>query len=254
MSRRWLAGAQLYSNAVALPAGNHTFRIQFGNKNREYIIHVPVGASTALPLLLAFHGGGGEAAGFQHYAGLDAVSDREKFFVVYPYGTGVFPQRLLTWNSGECCSYGMKNNVDDVGFAISVIDDVTRRTRVDTKRIYATGHSNGAMMSYWLAAEHAERIAAIVPVSGAYNLAKFAPSQPVAVLDMHSVDDPRALNNGGMGPAFRGTQERSLHRPVMVGIHRWTVNNKCGGDSTVTETRTGTAGTDNACQTATLLV
>lgn len=241
-------------NAASLPAGNHTFRLQFGGKNREYIIHVPGGATAALPLLLAFHGGGGEAEGFQKYAGLDAVSDREKFLVVYPYGTGVFPRRLLTWNAGECCGPAMNNKVDDVGFTMAVIDDVIRRTRVDTKRIYATGHSNGAMMSYRLAAEHAERIAAIVPVSGAYNLEKFAPSQPVAVLDIHSVDDPRALYNGGMGPAFPGTQVKSSHRAVMDGIHRWTRNNKCAGDSTITETRAGKPGTSNAGQTATLLV
>lgn len=240
--------------ASSLSAGNHTFKIQFGGRSREYIVHVPPGASTALPLLLAFHGGGGEAAGFQKYAGLDAVSDREKFLVVYPYGSGVFPRRLLTWNAGECCSYAMKNNIDDVGFAMAVLDDVIRRTGVDTKRIYATGHSNGAMMSYRLAAEHAERIAAIAPVSGAYNLQKFAPSQPVAVLDIHSVDDPRAVYNGGMGPAFPGTQEKSSHRPVMDGIHRWTVNNKCKGDSTVAETRKGKPGTENGSQTATLLV
>ena len=205
-------------------------------------------------MLLAFHGGGGEAEGFQKSAGLDAVADREKFLVVYPYGSGRFPRRLLTWNAGECCAYAMKNNVDDVGFAIAVVDDVIRRTRVDTKRIYATGHSNGAMMSYRLGAERADRIAAIVPVSGAYNLEKFAPSQPVAVLDMHSVDDPRAVYDGGMGPPFAGGQEQSSHRSVMVGIHRWTVNNKCKGDSTVVETRTGKAGTENAGQTATLLV
>ena len=215
---------------------------------------MPSGTSTALPLLLAFHGGGGEAEGFQKYAGLDAVSDREKFLVVYPNGTGVFLRRLRTWNAGECCSFAMKNKIDDVGFAMAVIDDGVRRTRVDTKRIYATGHSNGAMMSYRLAAEHAERIAAIAPVSGAYDLEKSAPSQPVAILDMHSVDDPRALYDGGLGPAFPGTQEKSSHRPVMVGIHRWTINNKCKGDSTVAETRTGKTSTGNAGQSTTRLV
>lgn len=247
--------AQAASKATAtLATGNHTVRLRFAGKNREYIIHVPSGANTALPLLLAFHGGGGEAEGFQKYAGLDAISDREKFLVVYPYGTGVFPRRLLTWNAGECCAQAMNNKVDDVGFAMAVIDDVIRQTRVDTKRIYATGHSNGAMMAYRLAAEHAERIAAIAPVSGAYNLEKFAPSQPVAVLDMHSVDDPRALYNGGNGPAFPGTNSTSSHRAVMDGIHRWTRNNKCAGDSTIAEVRTGKPGSDNAGQTATLMV
>lgn len=220
-------------NETSLAPGNHTFTLQFGAKTREYIIHVPGGAPSALPLLLAFHGGGGEAAGFQKYAGLDAVSDREKFLVVFPYGTGILPRRLLTWNAGECCGPAMNNKVDDVGFAIAVIDDVIRRTHVDAKRIYATGHSNGAMMAYRPAGEHAERIAAIAPVSGSYDLDKFAPSQPVAVLDIHSVDDPRALYNGGMGPAFPGTQVKSSHQPVMESIHRWTVNNKCKGDSSV---------------------
>lgn len=238
-----------------LAAGDHTFRLAHGGRSREYIVHMPDGVEgqKALPILLAFHGGGGEAEQYKRSAGLDAISNREKFIVVYPYGTGALPRRLLTWNAGECCGSAMNRNVDDVGFAIAVLDDVMKRTAVDTHRVYATGHSNGAMMSYRLAAERADRIVAIGAVAGAYNLGSFSPSRPVAVLDVHSVSDPRALYNGGMGPAFPGTTVQSSHRPVMEGINRWARNNRCG-DSTVVETRTGKTGTSDAGQTAQLIV
>jgi polyhydroxybutyrate depolymerase len=237
----------------ALAAGNHTVAIRHGGRNREYIVHVPRGAAAARPVVVAFHGGGGEAAGFQGYAGLDAVADREGFVVVYPFGTGPLPRRLLTWNAGECCGYAMNQNIDDVAFAVAVLDDVARRTTIDQGRVYATGHSNGAMMSYRLGAERADRIAAIVPVAGAYDMERFAPTRPVAVLHIHSVDDPRALYNGGLGPPFPGTNVRSSHKPVMDGIDRWLRNNGCGTQPRTTESRTGRAGTVNAGQTATLL-
>lgn len=253
--------AQAKGNAAAtkrvlkLAPGDHTFRIEHGGRTREYIVHMPATPDSMklLPVLLAFHGGGGEAEQYKRSAGLDAVSNREKFIVVYPYGVGALPRRLLTWNAGECCGPAMNRNVDDVGFAIAVLDDVMRRTGIDSHRVYATGHSNGGMMSYRLAAERADRIVAIAPVSGAYNLGTFAPSRPVAVLDIHSVSDPRALYNGGMGPAFPGTTVHSSHRPVMEGLNRWARNNKCA-DSTVAETRTGQAGSPNAGQTASLIV
>lgn len=240
----------------ALRPGNQEYTFRHDGRSRRYIVHAPpaVTAGRALPVMLAFHGGGGEAAGFQSYAGLDAVADREGFLVVYPYGNGVLPRRLLTWNAGECCGWAMNQDIDDVGFAIAVLDDLSRRTAVDARRVYATGHSNGAMMAYRLGAERADRIAAIVPVAGAYDLERFAPSRPVAVLHIHSVDDPRALYEGGLGPPFPGTNVRSSHRPVMEGLDRWLRNNMCGAQPRTVETRAGRAGTVNAGQTATLLV
>lgn len=248
------AGKAASSQDHATP-GNHTYSLRFGGRERAYILHVPRAASDgrALPVVLAFHGGGGEAAGFQGYAGLDAVADREGFLVVYPYGSGVLPRRLLTWNAGECCGYAMNQRIDDVGFAIAVLDDVAKHAAVDPRRVYATGHSNGAMMAYRLGGERADRIAAIVPVSGSYDLEHFAPSRPVAVLDLHSVDDPRALYNGGIGPPFPGTNVRSSHRSVTESLDRWVRNNGCKGPPDTVETRVGRAGTPDAGQTATHL-
>jgi poly(3-hydroxybutyrate) depolymerase len=153
-----------------------------------------------MAVVLAFHGGGGNAAGFQRYAELDRIADRERFLVVYPNGTGRLPNRLLTWNAGDgCCGYAMTNRVDDVGFAVAVIADLERRAPIDRRRIYATGHSNGAILSHRLAAER--RLRRPDRSSCRRGHRTFAPSRAVPVLQIHSVDDPRALSCRWFGTA-----------------------------------------------------
>ena len=213
----------------SLGAGNHEFSIRHGGRRRTYIVHVPPGAgTTALPVLLAFHGGGGNAEGFQRYAELDRVADREQFLVVYPNGTGPLPNRLLTWNAGAgCCGYALNNNINDLGFAASVINDLQLHARIEQRRVYATGHSNGAIFAHRLAAERSGIIAAIAPVAGSLDLRDFAPTRAVPVMQIHSVDDPRALYAGGLGPPFPGTDNRVFHQPVQAGLDRWVVANGC---------------------------
>jgi polyhydroxybutyrate depolymerase len=144
--------------------------------------------------------------------------------------------------------------VDDVGFAVAVLDDVAKRHQVDRRRVYATGHSNGAIMAYRLAAERADVVVAIAPVAGAMSLDKFAPSRPVPILHIHSVDDPRALYNGGIGPPFPGTDNRVTHAPVTAALAQWIKFNGCRAEPTTAETRRGKAGTPEATHTATRLV
>jgi polyhydroxybutyrate depolymerase len=236
----------------ALTAGDHTFTLRHENRRRSYIVHLPAAGATGSgrAVVLALHGGGGEAEGFKAYAGLDAVADREGFIVAYPNGSGVLPRRLLTWNAGECCGYAMNQRIDDVGFAMALVNDLAKRTMLDLGRVYATGHSNGAMMAYRLAAERADRIAAIVPVAAAHSQDAFAPARRVAVLAIHSVDDPRALYNGGLGPPFPGTDVRSPHRPVTESLERWRRHNGCSDTPKVVRQLSSTSGA--TAQTATL--
>jgi polyhydroxybutyrate depolymerase len=237
----------------SLRPGDHTFSIRHGGRARSYIVHMPA-ASGDLPVMMAFHGGGGEAQGFKSYAGLDAISDREHFIVVYPNGTGPLPNRLLTFNGGGCCGFAKERNIDDVGFTMAVLDDLAKRTIVDRTRVYATGHSNGAIMAYRLAAERADRIAAIVPVAGAMSVEKFSPSRPVPVMHIHSVDDPRALYEGGLGPPFPGTNNRETHQPVQKGLDLWIRTATCSLSPATAETRRGRAGSKDASHTAVKLV
>jgi polyhydroxybutyrate depolymerase len=228
-----------------LAPGDHEGSLALAGGTRHYRLHLPPAAgeaARALPVLLAFHGGGGNAAGYQAYAGLDAVADREGFAVVYPEGSGRLRHRLLTWNAGGCCGYAMQEGVDDVGFVRAALDDLAARMALDRTRIYATGHSNGAMLAYRLAAEASDLVAAVAAVAGATPLEPFAPQHPVAVLHVHSVDDPRALYAGGLGPPFPLTRVRSLHEGVEAQLARWAARNGCPAEPREQERRGDASG------------
>jgi poly(3-hydroxybutyrate) depolymerase len=206
-----IACSQRTRREQTIAAGDHEIMLRHDGRRRTYLVHVPPGPQSApMAVVLAFHGGGGNASGFERYAELDRVADRERFLVVYPNGTGPLPNRLLTWNAGDgCCGYALTNRVDDTGFAVAVVADLERRVRIDRKRIYATGHSNGAILSHRLAAERGF-VAAIVPV------APWTRSRAFARRTGHrsTVSAIPGALCGGLGPPFPGTDNRVQHQPV----------------------------------------
>lgn len=224
-----LAGLGLSCSTGRVSAGepgDQRIEIQVGARTRSFLLHVPAKLVAPVPLVIAFHGGGGNASGYQKSTGLDRVADRAGFAVAYPDGTGkrTGSRRFLTWNAGDCCGAAQQQDSDDVGFTLALIDESAERLPIDRDRIYATGHSNGAMMTYRVAAEAAERFAAVAPVAGSMNVARFAPAGPVAVLHIHSVDDPRAPYRGGLNQTGRFVIP---HRDVEAQLERWRTNNLC---------------------------
>lgn len=251
MIRRALAALALLALACTPPAepvrprsnrfttpGDHAVELDVPGAKRSAILHLPpsLAQGKPLPVLLAFHGGGGNARGFQKYAGLDALADAHGWAVIYPDGSGRFGKHFLTWNAGDCCGYAQDKKVDDVGFVLALLADLAPDVDLDRTRVYATGHSNGAMMAYRLAAEASTRIAAIVPVAGADMTKSFGPAAPVAVLHVHSVDDPRAIFAGGAGPSLPLSGEKVVHRPVDAGLARWRERDGCSGPGEEAET------------------
>ena len=237
-------------------AEDRDLSIVVGQRQRTYVVHLPLRWSERgpLPVVLAFHGGGGNASGFKGYAGLDAVADRAGFVVVYPDGSGRLGRRLLTWNAGTCCGYARDNKVDDAGFPLAILRDLARDVPLDSTRVYATGPSNGAMMAYRLAVEAPERIAAIAPVAGMMVADRFPPARPVPVLHIHSVDDSRALYAGGLGPPFPFTNVHVTHRAVEPELARWIGHDGCPREARVAERRTTPSRGRGPDHTATLLV
>ncbi len=187
-------------------------------------------------------------------SGWMSLADREGFLTVYPAGTGGLAGRLLTWNSGTCCGPAQEAGSDDVGFVRALLDDLAARTPVDRSRVYATGLSNGAMMAYRLAVEAPDVVAAIAPVAGAMALESFEPARPVPILHIHSVDDPRALYEGGLGPPFPFTNSQVQHNPVEAVIDLWVAHNQCLAGPQVTAEIAGQPGTQNEGQSATRIV
>jgi polyhydroxybutyrate depolymerase len=195
----------------ALPDAGSTGTIHHGGIDRSYRLVGSLAGDTPPPLVVALHGGLQSVDALIRMSDLDVEAQRSGFAVVYPVGVE------RTWNAGRCCGAARHLGVDDVGFVIAVIDRLIAAGQADAARIYATGISNGGMLAYRLATEHAQRFAAIAPVA-ANMLNEGRPSHPVSVLHIHGTRDRMVPFGGGVG-------ERSLTRvanpPVLEVIDRW---------------------------------
>lgn len=151
------------------------------------------------PVILIFHGGGGNALNAMKSTQMNETSEKYGFLAVFPQGTG--PERrgkiIGTWNADRCCGTVEKNHTDDVGFTSAMIDDLAKHFNVDLERIFATGHSNGALFCYKLACELSDRIAAIAPNSGQDSLDSCQVKRPVAIIHFHGTADQSAKYQGG---------------------------------------------------------
>jgi polyhydroxybutyrate depolymerase len=215
----------LLAPPAALGPGDHTRTLTVGGRERSYLAHVPKSydGSRAFPVVLAYHGGGSNAAQMARFTGLNQTANRAGFLAVYPNGTGALAN-VLTWNGGNCCAYAMRNKVDDVGFTRALLDDLARVVKVDPKRVYATGMSNGAIMAYRLASELSDRIAAIAPVAGPMGTEKCVPRRPVPVIHFHGTADEFAPFKGGRGKkSLSGTESYSVEHSIRA----WVKANGC---------------------------
>ncbi|MDJ0786868.1 MAG: PHB depolymerase family esterase [Myxococcota bacterium] len=244
--------------AASLAPGDHEISLRHDGRERFYLVHVPPAASAgeALPVVLSFHGGGGTPESQREKTGLDDLADAEGFLSVHPGGSPGrrFERRFLTWNAGACCGAAARSGADDVGFVLALLRDLAARIPVDASRVYAMGHSNGAMMSMRLAHEAGRTFAAIAPVGGVAPVFDGPPEHPVPMLQMHSVDDPRALYEGGLGPPFPVTGTRVEHAAVGPVLSAWAERSGCSGGPVESEVLGAEGGSDVAGQRATHLV
>lgn len=181
-------------------ASDFAHNISSGGSDRSFFVHVPDTVKDAknLPVVIVLHGGGGDAAGVRRQTGMDEIADKNGFIAVYPEGSGSpLSPGMRTWNADLCCGYAAHKKIDDVAFISTMIDFLVKTYAVDPRRIYATGHSNGAMMSYKLACALSGKIAAIAPNSGQRLGDDCHPKRPVAVLHIHGTKDPCAPYDGG---------------------------------------------------------
>lgn len=136
----------MFMSTTQLTPGDHTRSIEVDNRTRTYLVHVPPNPKKPTPVVPAFHGGGSNAQQMVRFCGLNEIADKHGFIVVYPSGSGRL-KNALTWNGGNCCGYAVKQKVDDVAFTRAVLDDLEKVVKVDAKRVYATGMSNGAIIA-----------------------------------------------------------------------------------------------------------
>jgi polyhydroxybutyrate depolymerase len=175
--------------ADPLTPGDHTRKLQVDGRERTYLVHVPPNhdPEKPVPVVLVFHGAAMNAPMMVQFSGMSEKADAAGFIAVYPNGTGLGTGGVF--NCGGWQGMLGQTAADDVKFTRLLLDDLETVVRVNPKRVYATGLSNGGMMCYRLAAELADRIAAIAPVAGTLAIDDPHPERPISVLHFHGTED-----------------------------------------------------------------
>jgi polyhydroxybutyrate depolymerase len=195
---------------------------------RPYRTVVPSGydGGFAVPMVVLLHGYGASGSIQDDYFGFTALANAKTFILATPDGmaeTGGTQKRY--WNATDACCDFFKTAPDDVKYLTAILDQTALEFRIDPKRVYFVGHSNGGFMSHRMACERSERIAAIVSLAGATwkDANRCEPTAPVSVLQVHGTADATVAFNGGIfyGNAFPGAAET---------MQSWAKLNGCSGN------------------------
>jgi polyhydroxybutyrate depolymerase len=203
---------------AAAIAGTSVGTLTSSGEERHYRLHVPPNAGTgqALPLVINLHGYNSNAEQQELVSQMSAKADAAGFVAVYPEGLGD-PQ---SWH------FGTRAEAEaDVQFMRDLVQTLEKQLAIDPRRIYVTGISNGAEMSYRLMCVFADTAAAFALVSGGYPpFPECQPARPVPVVVFHGTDD-QLLPYEGHPP---------LLLPVRQWAEQWAARNGCAASPNVT--------------------
>lgn len=241
---------------IGCPEATKHFRTSDGRR-RSYQMHFPpeYDGETPLPLLVVFHGGGSSGENARESYGIDDVADAEGFVVVYPDGIGEkhLGKLYATWNGGFCCGEAVREGVDDLLFVDELLDRLLEKHAIDATRVYATGISNGGVMSANVACELPDRFAAVAPVASPGIPDWCSGAAPVPAIFFHGTEDHCARYEGGevcggcysrfLEEAFDITTEGDDTFPCQSAEDQWRYWGQVNGCSEVSEVYLETADT-----------
>jgi polyhydroxybutyrate depolymerase len=165
--------------------------------DRPVTVNLPDTLANPAPLLILLHSASTSGAHQERYMKLGPIAKKNGIIYIAPDGT-FNPEGKRFWNASKSCCNKYKQEVDDVAYINSLIDQINAKNPVDSKRIYLVGHSNGAFMSYTFACK-TNKVAAIVAIAGAMDVnPDCTPSSPVSLLDIHGTSDKTIKVNGGV--------------------------------------------------------
>lgn len=193
--------------------------------SREYYQYLPTGydpLTESLPVIFALHGIGGTASATSTY-GLNQLANTERFIPIYLQGK-VNSWNQTSWNNG----IALQSDAEDLAFVSNLLDTLNTNLSIDMSRIYMTGISMGAIMTYNVCRHMSDRIAAVVCHIGTMStedMNNFNPLFPVPTLHMHGTNDPTVPYNSNPVATLSLVPET---------IAKLKTTNGWNGDSTVT--------------------
>ncbi len=213
----------------AAAAGIETRVLRIDGHLRRYHYHVPPREerTQAPPLVMALHGGAGNALAFAQRIELRRMAAETGAVVVAPQAWGWWWSRWGSWNADSSTRLGLgeRMEIDDVRFLAAVIASMEIEVGTDPARVHVMGVSKGGMMAYRLACAMPDRIAAIAVVAGTLSTDRCAGGVAVPLLHIHGTDDRNVPLEGGRGPhSARGAD----WPPVMRGIDLFRRASGCG--------------------------
>jgi polyhydroxybutyrate depolymerase len=218
--------------------------------SRDYVIHVPPSydLSKPTPLVIMLHGFGGTALSAATETGWSAKADQENFIIAYPEGTrphrdkpANFRKNPQAWNDGSGRFDAGERKVDDVAFIDAIITQIAEKYNVDSGRIFATGFSNGASMTFRIGSDLSHRVKAIAPVSGTCWMESIKPVSTIAVCYITgSADSLNPLEGGYPKLALSGKEQGGKAKPaVQTFIDQWVAALECSKLPILDETNNG---------------
>ena len=174
--------------------------LNHSGQNRSYLLYIPDSYvdSIKYPILMNFHGGGGDAQSQLYISDMRSLANTENFILVYPNGSDNIESGGRIWNTLLPSDFN-KTDADDFGFIAAIIDDIDSNFNIDTTRVYATGYSNGGGFAYSLACYLSNKIAAVAPVSGLMwdeAVEQCNPTHPTSLISFNGTSDFERPYNG----------------------------------------------------------
>ena len=172
--------------------------IEHEGLERSFLIYVPTNIKENAPLVVAIHGYTSSAKTLMGYSGINQVADKEGFLVAYPQGTKDSRDNNF-FNVGY--EFHSDSKVNDVNFIREIVFNLTKDYKLNSKRVFATGMSNGGDMSYLLACTSSDLFTAVAPVAGVMmkdTLENCNPVKKIPIFEIHGTKDSISKFEGDM--------------------------------------------------------
>ena len=200
--------------------------IEHEGLERSFLIYVPTNIKENAPLVVAIHGYTSSAKTLMGYSGINQIADKEGFLVAYPQGTKDSRDNNF-FNVGY--EFHSDSKVNDVNFIREIVLNLTKDYKLNSKRVFATGMSNGGDMSYLLACTSSDLFTAVAPVAGVMmkdTLENCNPEKKIPIFEIHGTKDSISKFEGDMNNEDKWGAYYDLPSTIEFWVNKHALNEK----------------------------
>ena len=200
--------------------------IEHEGLERSFLIYVPTNIKENAPLVVAIHGYTSSAKTLMGYSGINQIADKEGFLVAYPQGTKDSRDNNF-FNVGY--EFHSDSKVNDVNFIREIVHNLTKDYKLNSKRVFATGMSNGGDMSYLLACTSSDLFTAVAPVAGVMmkdTLENCNPEKKIPIFEIHGTKDSISKFEGDMNNEDKWGAYYDLPSTIEFWVNKHALNEK----------------------------